>query len=457
LVNISTFFKGLICSNARFLLAAMGALMLVLAACGDGGAPAPLSSNGGAANQGQIATNDGKTTGLPAVYSETSSEDGSKALPAASSRSPQIPDVDTVLAAQETVMTRIYETVLPSVVHIRVTQRIDQSEEPENMPRQPNTPREFEGFPRAPRIPDEFFRRGEGSGFVWDDQGHIVTNHHVIEGADRVVVTFADDTEVEAKVLGTDPDSDLAVLELVDFEGPTKPVALGDSESLRVGHITVAIGNPFGQEFTMTTGIVSALGRIIRSGNSPFSIPQVVQTDAPINPGNSGGPLLDRRGRVIGVNTQIISRSGSNSGIGFAVPVNTAKRVIPVLISEGSYDYAWLGITGVTLGPQEAEEMGLPPETNGAMVIEVANDSPADQAGLRASDSSLEIEGRTVPLGGDVIVAIEGSEVKDMDDLIVYLTTQSRPGDQVTLEVLRDQGERLDLQVTLGERPGSIQ
>ena len=241
---------------------------------------------------------------------------------------------------------------------------VGQSEDSPRTPDIPGIP--FDRLPDAPGIPDEFRSRGEGSGFVWDDQGRIVTNHHVIAGADRVMVIFADRTELEAKVLGSDPDSDLAVLQVEIPEGVSMPaLPLGQSESVRAGQMALAIGNPFGQEFSITRGIVSAVGRTMRSGNSQFSVPEVIQTDAPINPGNSGGPLLNRQGRVIGVNTQIISRSGSSSGIGFAVPIDAAKRVIPVLIQDGRFEYAWLGISGTTLRPNVAELMDLPQDTRG--------------------------------------------------------------------------------------------
>ena len=207
----------------------------------------------------------------------------------------------------------------------------------------------------------------------------------------------------------------------------------------------------------MTTGIISALGRTISSSSSPFSIPEVVQTDTPINPGNSGGPLLDRLGRVIGVTTQIISRSGVSSGIGFSVPINTAKRVIPALIADGHYEYSWLGITGSTLRPGVADRMGLPRNTGGALVIQVSAGSPADQAGLRGSGSSFTLEGVETPLGGDVIVAIEGAAVKDMNDLIAFLVNKTRPGNKVLMEVIREGGKRVTVDVTLGKRPNSTQ
>ncbi|HIC88227.1 MAG TPA: PDZ domain-containing protein, partial [Anaerolineae bacterium] len=221
-------------------------------------------------------------------------------------------------------------------------------------------------------------------------------------------------------------------------------------------HLPVSVVRPlpqfFGQVGTMTHGIVSALGRTLRSGTSPFSIPEMIQTDAPINPGNSGGPLLDRQGRVIGINTMILSRSGASAGIGFAVPINIAKRVVPVLIEKGEYHYAWLGISGQTLQPEAADVMHLPEGTHGALVVKVAHDSPADKAGLRGSDKTLTVEGIEYPIGGDIITAIDGHPVDDMDDLIIYLIENTRPGDQVTLTILRD-GKEMKVKVTLAERP----
>ena len=356
-------------------------------------------------------------------------------------------DANSIVAAQEEVMVRLYQDLLPSVVHIRVSQQLSGMEGIPRLPRVPGAP--------LPDLPEEFFQQGEGSGFVWDDQGHVVTNNHVVLGADRVTVVFADRTEHEASVIGSDPDSDLAVLKLDEPKDDAIPVRLGDSDSLKVGQTVVAIGNPFGLEFSMSTGIVSALGRTIRGGNSPFSIPEVVQTDAPINPGHSGGPLLDRHGRVIGINTQIVSRSGVSSGVGFSVPINTAKQVIPALIEDGRYDYPWLGITGSTLRREAAEEMGLDRDTQGALLIQVSGDSPADLAGLRGSDGSYTFRGLELPVGGDVIVGIEGAVVRDMDDLITYLVSRTRPGDKVTLEVIREGGSREMLEVTLGKRPKS--
>ncbi|MAG34653.1 MAG: 2-alkenal reductase [Dehalococcoidia bacterium] len=345
-------------------------------------------------------------------------------------------DADKVVAAYETVLNRIYQTVLPSVVHIGIEQEVSQRQSPFGPQSQDPQPR----------------RRGEGSGFVWDNRGHIVTNNHVIANADRVTVTFADNTVVEAMVLGADPDSDLAVVKVELPADSLRPVALGASHALKVGQLAVAIGNPFGQEFTMTSGIVSALGRTM-SSPTRFANPDLIQTDAPLNPGNSGGPLLDRQGRVIGINTAILSDSGLSSGVGFAVPIRTAQQVVPALIRDGRYDYAWLGISGGSLPVEIAAAMDLPRDTRGTWVDDVVEDSPADKAGLRGNNRAVEIRGERAPVGGDVIVAIEGTPVREMDDLIAYMVRRTRPGDTVTLDVLRDGGERVQIEVTLGRRP----
>jgi S1-C subfamily serine protease len=360
---------------------------------------------------------------------------------------------EAIVAAQEQVISGIYNRVVPSVVQIRAIHRVGQQQVLPRLPDIPGSP--FEQPPDSPPDPDEFFEHSGGSGFVWDNRGRIITNHHVIDGADRVTVVFSDHTELEAEILGSDPDSDLAVLQVEANETTTRPVELGNSDAVQVGQMAAAIGNPFGQEFTITSGIISALGRTIRSGNSRFSIPHVLQTDAPINPGNSGGPLLDRHGRVIGVNTQIISRSGASSGIGFAVPINTAKRVVPALIQEGHYDYAWLGISGTTLSPDAAELMNLPRDTRGTLVIEVTEEGPADKAGLEGSDRTVTQQGIDYRLGGDIIVAVNETPIEEIDELIAYLIEDTRPGDETVMEVIRD-GNRESVTVTLGERPSVV-
>ena len=342
-----------------------------------------------------------------------------------------------MLAAFEQVLNGIYESVVPSVVYIRVP-RIDSS-----------------AFQGLQGVPDELLFAA-GSGFVWDEEGHIVTNHHVIEsvadGSEQVTVIFADAVQANGTVIGSDPHSDLAVIRLEDGDWDLHPAQMGDSSQVRVGQLTVAIGAPFGQEFTMTSGIVSAVGRNI-SGQGQFTIPEVIQTDSAINPGNSGGPLLDRLGQVIGVNTQIISRTGSFSGVGMAVPVNIAKRVVPPLISDGKFNYPWLGVSIATLqSAYVAEELDLPEGTKGALVITVVNDSPAQQAGIRGSDDIVELDGVEYPAGGDIIVAINDHVVTGSDSLIAHLLYHNMPGDTVILTILRD-GQREAIQVTLDQRP----
>ncbi|MFB0517411.1 MAG: S1C family serine protease [Candidatus Neomarinimicrobiota bacterium] len=346
---------------------------------------------------------------------------------------------------EEKLLTAIYRQVIASVVNITVVKRVEVAP---GLPGFPPIP----GLPSIPRSPEEFYQEGQGSGFVWDEQGHIVTNNHVVEEADTVEVIFWDDTVVRAEVVGTDPDSDLAVIKVDPAEVELHSVTLGDSDALAVGQMAIAIGNPFGQAGTMTHGIISALGRTFRPGGSPFAIPEMIQTDAAINPGNSGGPILNSKGEVIGINTLILSRSGSSAGVGFAVPINIAKRVVPVLIEKGEYHHSWLGISGTDVAPAIAELMNLPAGTRGALIIELSQGGPADRAGLRGSDKTAEINGRQVKIGGDVIIAIDDSPVRRMDDLIAYLVEETQPGQQVELTILRE-GEEQKVTLELGERP----
>jgi 2-alkenal reductase len=344
---------------------------------------------------------------------------------------------------EERLVARIYQRVAPSVVHIRVVQRLSGRELPHL---------EIPGWEDFPQLPDDFYQRGQGSGFVWDDHGHIVTNYHVVEDAEKVEVRFLHGATAPAEIVGSDSDSDLAVLKVDPAEVRLRPTALGDSETLFVGQRAIAIGNPFGQEWTLTTGVVSALGRTLPSGTSQFSIPKMIQTDAAINPGDSGGPLLDREGRVIGVNTMILSRWQSSVGVGFAIPVSIVKRVVPVLIDEGHYAYAWLGIVGRDLDRDTAIEMDLPPTQRGALVLEVVEDSPAQEAGLRGSGETVSIDGVDVRTGGDVIVGVDDRDVSSMDDLIVHLVEEAQPGQEITLSVLRE-GREHRIDVTVTERP----
>jgi len=289
-----------------------------------------------------------------------------------------------------------------------------------------------------------------GSGFVLDKSGHILTNAHVIEGASRVSVQFEDNKTVEAKVEGKDTSTDIALLK-VDKKGlDLKPLELGNSKSVQVGDPTIAIGNPFGLDRTLTTGVVSALQRKISAPNG-YSISNVIQTDAAINPGNSGGPLLDASGRVIGINSQIATggSGGGNVGIAFAVPINTAKQIVPQLKDSGSVKRAYLGITGQTID-SSLDRLNLS-TTSGVLVQTVQPGSPAAKAGLRGGDASATLDGSELRLGGDVIKKIDGTNVKTMDQ-VVSTVGSKKPGDTVTVEYLRG-GKTKTAQVKLAQRP----
>ena len=293
---------------------------------------------------------------------------------------------------------------------------------------------------------------GSGSGFVWDYQNHIVTNQHVIANAQSVEVSFSDGRSYRATVIGEDADADVAVLK-VDTDDKLKPIKLGDSDTAVPGQIAIAIGNPFGEEFTLTQGIVSAVGRNIRSGNQGFTTPDVIQTDAAVNPGNSGGPLLNRHGEVIGINAQIRSDSRQNSGVGFAVPINIAKLVVPDLIESGEFVYAWLGVSGHDVSRILALGLDLPDGTQGAYISQVISGGPAEDSRLNDATRTIIVDGQPMDIGGDTVVGIDGTPIRSMADLISYLTSNTRPGDTVTLEVLEEGGDRVEKDVKLGVRP----
>jgi S1-C subfamily serine protease len=301
-----------------------------------------------------------------------------------------------------------------------------------------------------------------GSGFVYDDQGHILTNYHVVEGASQLEVDFTSGYKIYGTVVGTDLDSDLAVVKVNAPASELHPLPLGNSDALKVGQTVVAIGNPFGLSGTMTTGVISAVGRTLDSAREApggdgnfFTAGDIIQTDAAINPGNSGGPLFNLNGEVIGVNrairTENFTNTGEpvNSGIGFAIAINIVKRVTPVLIAEGQYDYPYLGISSLPeLNLPEIEALGLESFT-GAYVTNVTPNGPADQAGIRAGGQSTSLG---LGAGGDLIVAIDGQSVQRFDDLLRYLINNKSPGDTVVLTVLRGE-EQVDVEVTLGRRP----
>ncbi|WP_299030252.1 PDZ domain-containing protein [uncultured Thermanaerothrix sp.] len=354
------------------------------------------------------------------------------------------PSSATLLTTLEDTLAQVYAQVNPSVVNIQTTQRLAPSL---------NLPFNFPG-----QAPDQApVTRSLGSGFVWDTQGHVVTNNHVIDGADRITVTFADGNTVEAKVVGADSDADLAVLKVDVTAEKLVPVRLADSKQVKVGQLAIAIGNPYGLEGTMTVGFVSALGRSLpvqstTSGGATYTIPDVIQTDAPINPGNSGGVLVNIHGEVIGVTAAIESPVRANAGIGFVIPSNIVRRVVPALIANGHYDHPYLGISGTTLTSDLAKAMGLSSDQRGALVIDVTPNSPADKAGLRGSDRQITLEGNPARVGGDVITAIDGNPVQKFEDLASYLATATSVGQKVTLTILRN-GHEQTIEVTLGARP----
>ncbi|MCU0491747.1 MAG: trypsin-like peptidase domain-containing protein [Chloroflexaceae bacterium] len=279
---------------------------------------------------------------------------------------------------------------------------------------------------------------GLGSGFLIDTNGHIVTNNHVVADSrsGRVLVSFTDLFQTVGQVVGTDPSSDIAVIKVDQLPEGVTPVELGDSNQLQVGNMTIAIGNPLGQERTVTDGIVSALGRTIEEPGSQYVIGGAIQTDAAINPGNSGGPLLNTQGQVIGMNTAILSQSGTSSGIGFAVPVNLIRKVVPALIERGQYDHPWLGVGTGNITTFQAQQQNLP---SAGVIIEPSQaDSPVAQAGLT---------------GQAIVTAINGQPVTSSADMIGYLELNTSPGDTITLSIIDLDGQRRELSVQLGARP----
>lgn len=307
----------------------------------------------------------------------------------------------------------------------------------------------------------------DGSGFLYDAIGHIVTNAHVVNGADEIRVTFHDGYVKDAILVGVDTFSDLAVIRVDEVDvARLIPLPFGDSNTVRVGERAIAIGNPFGLASSMTTGIISALGRNLSSAElidpdgavRGFQNPAILQVDAQINPGNSGGPLLNSRGEVIGVNTAIRSASGVFEGVGFAVPINTVKRVAPELIATGRVEYAWLGIQSLNnengYGVAGLAELLDLPVTAGVMISEITPASPADQAGLRGGTHTVDVRGVSVCIGGDIIIAINGVYVSSLDQLVAYLVMNSKPNDTITLRIVRDQ-ETFDLPVLLEARPAN--
>ena len=291
---------------------------------------------------------------------------------------------------------------------------------------------------------------GVGSGFVFDKMGHIITNAHVIEDSTKTVVTFLDGRSYNAEIIGIDQYTDIGVIKVSADLKLLQPLSLGDSSNLNVGEPIAAIGNPFGLSGSMTSGIISQMGRLLPSG-SGYSIPDVIQTDAAINPGNSGGPLLNMRGNIVGINTAIQSTTGEFTGVGFAVPSQTVAKIVPTLISEGEYKHPWIGISGRDIDPDTANVLGLN-DALGFLVITVVENSPASDAGMIGTDKTIEVDGREYAVGGDIIVAVDGIDVRKIDDILVHLQRVKTVGDEMNLEILRD-GRTTNVTIILQERP----
>ena len=310
---------------------------------------------------------------------------------------------------------------------------------------------------------DELLPQGQGSGFVWDASGLVVTNAHVVEGAREVQIVFSNDRTASGQVLGADANSDLAVIEIDPSGLDLVPVERANIDEVQVGDRAIAIGAPFDFAGSMTVGTVSGLGRSISSLNASYTIPEVIQTDAPINPGNSGGPLLNSKGQVMGINAQIRSDGGvrANSGVGFAIPIYIAERVVPALIQNGKYEHPFIGISGRTYSPEWAEALGFPADVKGAYVIEAISNFPAADAGLRGGDRDttivfgMDINGQPTYLksGGDLVIGINDRPVERFEDLLIYLFRFASPGDTVQLSVIRSDGSETIIPVELGVRP----
>lgn len=341
--------------------------------------------------------------------------------PISASTTPEPEDIGEKLAIE------VYERVSPSVVNI-TTQALRRSF--------------FFGL-----YPEE----GAGSGFVYDQEGHIITNYHVIEGAQAIEVSFSKELVVPAEITGADPAYDLAVLKVNVPSEALRPVEFGSSADLRVGQRAIAIGNPFGRfDRTLTAGVISALGRTLEMEDGR-RIRQVIQTDAAINRGNSGGPLLNSRGQVIGVNSAIYSPSGGSVGVGFAIPVDTLKRVVPELIAKGYYPHPWLGVLGYSISPRLARYLDLPVE-KGILVAQVYQDSPAARAGIRGASQRVVIGNNIVLAGGDIITSIDGQPLTSMDDLEAYLEENAKIGQTVRMEIIRE-GQRIEVELEVAEEP----
>ena len=291
---------------------------------------------------------------------------------------------------------------------------------------------------------------GVGSGFVFDKKGHIITNAHVVEDAKKITVTFLDGRSYYAEIIGVDEFTDIAAIKVNADLSLLQPLSLGDSAELKVGEPVTAIGNPFGLSGSMSSGIVSQIGRLLPT-DSGYSIPDVIQTDAAINPGNSGGPLLNMMGGVVGINTAIQSRTGEFTGVGFAIPSQTVVKIVPILIEKGEYQHPWIGVSGRDIDLDMAKIMELE-DTIGFLIITVVKDSPASKAGLIGSEKTIQVDGIDYSVGGDIILSVDGVDVRKIDDILIHLQRAKTVGDEMILDVLRD-NKMIEVTITLQERP----
>ena len=294
---------------------------------------------------------------------------------------------------------------------------------------------------------------GVGSGFVFDKEGHIITNNHVVKNAKKISVTFVDGISYSAHLVGTDPYADIAVIKLDVNPEKLHPLPIGDSSKLQVGEQISAIGNPFGLSGSMTSGIVSQLGRLLPIQGTFFSIPDVIQTDTAINPGNSGGPLLNMNAEVVGINTAIYSSDGSFSGIGFSIPSDVVLKIVPTLITEGEFQHPWVGISSANISTDLAELLKLN-DAKGVLIMTVIKDSPANKAGLRGSSETATFNEIEYTVGGDIILSADGKEIRQIDDLLIHLQREKNVGDTINLKILRD-GKTIDIVLALEKRPES--
>jgi S1-C subfamily serine protease len=382
----------------------------------------------------------------------TDSQAATSPAPAATQSMLEAPSLEGLQAAYES----IYDAVLPSVVSIEVTTTVTQT-----TPSLPANPFDF-------NLPDsqgqdnnnnqqQYQESAAGSGFVWDTEGHIVTNNHVVDGADTIRVIFADGTSVPATLVGNDSSSDLAVIKVDVPAAQLTPIKVADSTQAKVGQLVIAIGNPYRLSSSMTTGIISGLGRSLSldsTTTSTYTIPDVIQTDAAINPGNSGGVLVDIDGQLLGVTSAIESPVRANSGVGYVIPSIIVQKIVPFLIKDGFYQQPYIGISGTDLTPELAEAMNLDTTQRGALVIDVSSGTPAESAGLQGSDRTATINGQDARVGGDVIVAVDGTAINDFEDLTAYLARHTNVGQTIEITYLRD-GQESTTSLTLAARPGT--